>query len=478
VVPQFTVGRTAATAALHVSERAASSRVAFATPRPAKLRDAELNLYRTDARGVSFLDSFSVDYFAVGFGNAESTWISPTTARPTVGTLLTETQATLTSPSSARGTPYAYRLDFPGPRGIIPAQHFSARAASLATVRERYFQDARSSGSWCTLGGNVFPNGAFSLSCLDLPLKLPHDQTQYLSAGPSVTWQSGYVSPAGGQADGFRSYRPGQHLTVNWGTYPLHPQPDAQALHGRLAADPPLAAQPSALRAGNTITLGVITAFSDNTPGHFGTGFTGRGVTGSYAVYQDGTRIADGNPARPIRPVKVTGQPSVIRFTLTARRHRPLARLSAASTTTWTWHTRRRPGATVPVGWSCSLSGSRRCAVQPMMTLDYHVRGLALDGTAAAGRQAIGLDVGHIQLGGRARITRVTALVSFSGGRSWRRATVTAAGHGRFRVAFTARRGADVTLRTTATDAAGGSVTETIQRAYQIASRSAKGATR
>jgi hypothetical protein len=44
------------------------------------------------------------------------------------------------------------------------------------------------------------------------------------------------------------------------------------------------------------------------------------------------------------------------------------------------------------------------------------------------------------------------------------------AGHGQFRAAFTAPAGQDVTLRTSATDAAGGAITETITNAYQIAS--------
>jgi hypothetical protein len=86
----------------------------------------------------------------------------------------------------------------------------------------------------------------------------------------------------------------------------------------------------------------------------------------------------------------------------------------------------------------------------------------------------IGLDVGHIQAGGQARITRVTARVSFTGGRSWHPATITGLGHGHFRVTFTARPGAYVTLRTSAADAAGGSITETILRAYQVAPRAAR----
>ena len=471
VVPQFTVSRTAsATTTLRVSERSASSRVAFTTPRPAAVRATDFILLRLAANGSGYGRDWSVADTPL--------WVSPTTARPTAGTLQTETQATLTSPSSARSTPYAYDLAFLGPPGIIPAQHFSPGTASLATIHERYYQDAPSTGWSCELGGYVFPDGFADLGCLSLPLRLPGDQTQYLSAGQSVVWQDSYSAPATGQTDGFRTYRPGQQLTRDWGAYPLHPQPHVQPLHGSLAAEFPW--RPSALRAGNTLTLD-LTPFSDNDPGHFGTGFTGgrrAGVSGSYAIYQDGARIAHGNPARQVSPVKLTARPSEIRFTLTARRHRPANRLSAASTTTWAWHTRRRPAATVPAAWSCSRTGTRRCAVQPMMTLDYHIRGLALDGTTAPGRQVIGLDAGHIQLGGHAPITRVTARVSFTGGRSWRPAAITSLGRGHFRITFRGRPGAYVTLRTRAADAAGGSVTETIQRAYRIASHPDNGAAR
>lgn len=460
VVPQFTVGR-AGTTTLHVSERSASSRVAFTTPRPAVLEDDEFTVLRMAAHDGGYFQYFYGGPHSGGF----SMWISPTTARPTAGTLQTDTQGILNSPPSAPGTPYAYRLDFPSPPGIISAQHFSPVTASLATVHERYYQDATSSGSWCTVGGYVYPkpDGYFSLSgCLSFPLRLPQTQTQYLSAGPSVIWQSGYTSPQGGQVEGFRAYRPGQQLTQDWGAYPLHPQPDVQTLHG-LAATAFFRTLPSAFRTGDTLNLRV-TPFGDNDPDHVGAGYSG--ATGSYAIDQNGTRIASGNPAHGISPVQVTGRPSVITFTLTARRPHPLSRLSPASTTTWTWPTRRQPTATVPPAWSCD--GVNRCAVQPMMTLDYHVAGLALDGTTPAGGQNIGLDVGHIQLGGHARITHVTARVSFTGGRSWRPATVTTLGHGQFRITFTGRAGAYVTLQTHAADAAGGSITETIQRAYQI----------
>jgi len=105
-----------------------------------------------------------------------------------------------------------------------------------------------------------------------------------------------------------------------------------------------------------------------------------------------------------------------------------------------------------------------------MMTLTYHVRGLPMSGRASAGLQVIDLAVGHIQLARPTRITGATAQVSYNDGQTFQPATVTPTGAGRFRISFAAPAGVDVTLRVSATDAAGGSITENIARAYGVAS--------
>jgi hypothetical protein len=65
-----------------------------------------------------------------------------------------------------------------------------------------------------------------------------------------------------------------------------------------------------------------------------------------------------------------------------------------------------------------------------------------------------------------AGVTGATMSASVNGGRTWQRANVTPLGNGQFRAAFTAPAHATVALRTTATDAAGGSISETITGAY------------
>src|SRR5206468_8097886 len=143
------------------------------------------------------------------------------------------------------------------------------------------------------------------------------------------------------------------------------------------------------------------------------------------------------------------------------------------SSTTWTWRSRRDPGATVPAAWACRTGPTgltRRCAVQPMITVRYDVGGLspagtAPAGTAPAGAQVIGLTVGHLQLAPQPQIRTAQLRVSLDGGATWQAARMDRAGPGRYRASFTAPASSFVTLRFTATDQAGGSITETIDRA-------------
>lgn len=268
----------------------------------------------------------------------------------------------------------------------------------------------------------------------------------------------------------------GRQQTVDWNRFPLHPQPDVQLLHGRLASLFPQF--PSAFRAGNALSLG-LAAFSDNELGHLGAGFSvgpRAAVTGSYAISQDGVPIAHGNPVNGIPTVHLTPSPSVVRFTLTATRLSKLFPQSSSSTTVWTWRSARAPKAHLPPSWYCGFTvvGQqfrllRRCAVQPLLTLNYQVQGLALDGSTRPGPQVINLAVGHLQVASGSPVTGASARVSYDDGQIWQRASVTPTGAGHFRITFTAPAGVDVTLRVHAADKAGGSITETILRAYGIA---------
>jgi hypothetical protein len=155
--------------------------------------------------------------------------------------------------------------------------------------------------------------------------------------------------------------------------------------------------------------------------------------------------------------------------------------LSTSDDTTWTWKSAPRPQAKLPGSYYCASlytigAITQDCAAQPLMTLDYAVSGMALNGSTPAGPQTLGLTVGHLQLTPATKITRTTVQVSFDGGKTWHTAQVTG-GSGRYQARYTAPAGAFVTLRVSAADAAGGQITETICQAYRTAGAPGTGGT-
>jgi hypothetical protein len=303
---------------------------------------------------------------------------------------------------------------------------------------------------------------------------------------PTTTWDSSYQTTSrtvlqGWERESFAPLHPGEQLTDSWNAYPLHPAVNVDADPASWANQFFRMDEPSAIRSGNTLRLDV-SPFGDNEPDHWGSGFTrvtGNKVTGSYQIFQDGKEIASGTPPPEsfaggsfLTKVRLSAQPSVISFTLNASRTGPDFPLSTASHTVWTWRSAHESGVTLPHGWICYWDGFTavsKCDVQPMMTLDYAVAGMSLTGQVPAGPQAVSVTVGHLQLAPAAALTKATMSVSFDGGKTWQAASVTGS-HGHYRATFNAPAGVYVMTRTTAWDAAGGSVAETITRAYQIAS--------
>jgi hypothetical protein len=197
-------------------------------------------------------------------------------------------------------------------------------------------------------------------------------------------------------------------------------------------------------------------------------------LAGSYQVDQDGKKVAGGNAVTQssqtgqfYAQVPLAGRPATLRFTLDVSRTSRFFPLSTATKTAWTWHTAPARPETLPAGWTCApFTRTRDCAVQPMMTLRYRVARLALDGAAPPGRQVLHVRAGHLQAVRAAPVTGASVSASFDGGKTWHRARVTGQGGG-YAAVFTAPPGALVTLRTSAADAAGGTVTETITSAYR-----------
>jgi hypothetical protein len=476
VLPQFTVtGNTTVT----MHETAADSKITMVTPRPATVLATGAWLRRTGMAGPPLL----LELYPLG----HPSWISPTRVKPTVGTLQWSVNEHLESPPG-RKVPYEYTLSYTDAPGTIPAQHYVASAKDLATVHERFYQPVKASGTWAFNGsftGTSANNNADWFGFIEPAgpaVKLPGRLTEYAGGAGSarMEWRGQYgpvpdVPTAMGDT---RLLHPGEHLTDNWSAYPLHP-----GVNALLTSLPNMfwmggANIPSAVRAGNALQLEV-DPFDDNQAGHQIGGVAASGpeqTTGSYRIEQNGTTVASGDAVAAAKfgefytKVTLSPKPSTIRFSLSYTRASSSFPLSTATSTVWTFRSAPVTGATVPPGWSCVRYTYRPhgCAAQPMMTLRYAIARLRLDGAAPAGRQVLRLGVGHLQAAKAGQVTAASVSVSFDGGKTWHRATVTGTA-GSYTAAFTAPAGAKVTLRTKAADAAGGSVAETITNAYQIA---------
>lgn len=470
ILPQFTVrGDTTVSA----SARAASSVLTIVTPRPTTGGPATFNLRRGSTSGGAI---------SWGFINmGRSFQVNPVSHPPTIGFMYSNTTAQRVSPAAA-AIPYAYALDFPAPPGTIRPQRFVVHPGDLAAVHERYYQDAPQSGGWISVGGTAQQFRTSGVGGTSSPVHLPGMQTLYLSARPAMFWQTSYFVPgiSSGQTSSWRLFHGGQRLTENWNAYPLHVAPNV-SLRGSI-----FAVVPSASRAKNTLLLD-ITPFSDSTFGHTGAGFSDNGgppsgTSGSYALYQNGAKLASGTARQSFSgdlfvQAPVSAQRSQLKFVMTAARKGKAPNLSSASRDVWTWPSRPRPGAVVPAPWYCgaSLVGhqvvfDRHCAIQDLLMLRYRLAGLSLAGTAPAGHQVLAISVAHLQHGAQFPITGATAQVSRDGGATWQDATLTRTGPHQFSAGYTAPAGALVSLRVAARDSLGATITETLLDAYQTAS--------
>jgi hypothetical protein len=450
---------------------AANSKLQFLTARPATLYSEQFELDLLTDKAPRGCCSLSMTFYSIPGQGSGPIWVSPVPVAPKAGTLTQITTAQLNSPPKAPGTPYQYDVTYQSP-GVIPAQRFAVNQATLATEDSRFYSAIPQTGYMANVA-------AFSRQLGSLAI-LPHTQyplhlTMYLTAGPGLTWETDYIlwgrvlDFAGGQISRDQVFVPGQRLTTNWGAYPLHPA--AATKVNQVSGAFPIA--PSASRAGDVLGL-LLGTFGDNTPGH--TPFAVNApfhATASYQLDQNGTKIAGGPLAHfhgyAAIATKLSPARSLIRFVLNAAQPATLSPLSTASQTTWTWWSSHEVAATLPPGWVCTAGRTRSCAVQPLLTLRYGVVGMGIDGSASPGQQVVRLSVGHLQLAKAAPITRVAVSASFDGGKTWHPARVTGTGTS-YAAVFNAPAGAMVTLKTTATDAAGGSVTQTITNAYQAAS--------
>ncbi|MEV7099381.1 hypothetical protein AB0M80_41800 [Amycolatopsis sp. NPDC051045] len=470
--PEFAVK---ADTTVRVDAKRANSKLNWVTPRPALLDDTGFLFRRAAKTGPALV----VDFDA---GPGVPISVSPTAVPVRTGALQTYPYSRLVSPPGP-GTPYEYVLQ-KAATGTIPQQRYTITAKDVAAVDATYYSEFASLGLRQRSGMFSFEDGGGRTSH---PIELPRKQTEYVSAAPDLMWFGGfskYTLPgpgsfpgwAGGQYEAFHTYQGGSSVTEDWNRFPLHP---ASAVALMPLSDPSVFTQPGATRAGDLVRF-AITPFSDNQPGHTGFGFYGESrdtVTGHYRFTQDGTTLAEGSPSGATTvglEQEVGPGPSTLGLTIDAGRTGPMYRQSTATHTEWTWKSQHVEGATLPAALYCARGDDgpdRSCAVEPLLTLGYAVGGLRPDGSALSGPQSLDLTAGHLQLSTGSAVTGATVQYS-TDGTTWQDATVSPRGDGVFHADFTATteayRGTDVSLRVTASDAAGATIAETITAAYHV----------
>lgn len=279
-------------------------------------------------------------------------------------------------------------------------------------------------------------------------------RTEYVSAGDTV-WQhlvhhtTTYdpdVPLTLGLRDTPRTYKAGARSKETWQGAVVRPSIPANT------ADP-------TVRQGDVLRLR-IPEFTDSQAGHWsraladgggiGTNRTqAAGDTVTATLYRDGTRLTDLDSAWT--DVELPTGTADYRLELNTSRTSPDWDHATATKTTWAF----RSGST------------EQPTPLPLLQLDYAVPVGAHNTVPRAGSYDVDVTV-RAQKGAPApRAPKVWVEVSYDDGRTWQSTKVRDHGHDTFRATLNHRHGSGfVTLRVTARDAAGNSVSQTVHRAW------------
>jgi hypothetical protein len=468
-VNDFKVRATSGISTLAIDERSATSAISVTTPRPAARDLMDFLLFRLDARGRPYTAGIL-------------TW------NPTLPLYVNSQPAAAVgrlhyllqwggAPPPGGG---AYRYDVAFAAGDIPAdEHFAARVSQLATVHQHFSADPASATTTGSLNNGpvdavsrVFGNpGTAAFNGQPMPGNL----TQYVGTADGGQWEQTVDTPNGTFLFADRhTFTAGHHYSIAWAHGPLapgfgqHTGPQPVAPRGQTLTT----RECQACTADHTLSL-VFNPAGDSEPGHVipSLGFPGP-PRPRFTLYRDGTKLSgtDGafgsvvHNARPGRyravlDVDLSGVPGLSQST---RTHTDLTVRYVPGT-----------GAVLPAGDTCpGRTVSIPCRILPALTLNYRLA-TGEDNTSSSQIQVLHLGAGHISYdgaGSHAPVTSAAVWVSFNGGRSWRRAAVTGPA-GRYTATWpnpAAAVGTRPQIKVTASDAIGGSITQTITNAYTI----------
>jgi hypothetical protein len=455
----------AAGATVTIPERSATSPISVSTPRQAGGVDLETTFFRDSKVGGG-----TGTGLILGPPYLLPTYISPQPAAK-VGSLR-YLERWSGAGSSGR---YWYDTAFAFP-DIPASEHFVVRGSQVAVIHEHFFTDALAPGLglWMTepcdpavlCGGysNAVPLVNFSAPQL---VDMPGNLTDYVDTASGDQWVSAVQTPnfiylvADPQ-----TLLAGHSYSVDWA-------------HGPLAAGFGQHSGPwqcQACTAGRVLSLN-FNSLGDSDPSHFMPPVQDQRLEphAHFTLYRDGTKLVSAGKASGAVvgiPAGPASYRAVVNVNLT---HDAGFSQSTQSHTVLT--VRYAPGteSALPAGDICAQPAPAvRCRILPVLTLDYQLATSEAN-TSNTATQVLHLRVGHLSYNGagsHAAIRSAAVWVSFDGGKFWRRATVTGS-DGRYTATWPNPAAAALTspdIMVTASDAIGGSITQTVTSAYTIAS--------
>ncbi|MFI7428724.1 S8 family serine peptidase [Micromonospora sp. NPDC049836] len=339
-------------------------------------------------------------------------------------------------------SPYLYALNelFPGrmPAGFV--RHYRQR--DLATVAHTF----RGGYAGLEAERSVFPESDYNIggSALILPTAVPGRRTEYHST-TRTGWSSelyfgtrdedGWLNAQAGLESVPTRYRAGRTYRESWNSAPYGP-----------SFPPPRWPEQGITRNGDTLLV-VLPLFSD-AAGHPGGSLADTERT---ALYRNGTLLGE-QPSGGYAEFEVP--PGAATYRVETSATRSFTDLSTEVAASWTFRSRHVPGE----DW----------ARLPAMAVRF-APPLSVTNSAPAGRSFTIPVTVHRQPGAPAdRVTRLTVDVSYDGGRTWQKADLRRQGDG---WAATVRHPAGpghVSLRASARDGAGNTVTQRITQAYRL----------
>ncbi|MFJ3403026.1 S8 family serine peptidase [Promicromonospora sp. NPDC090134] len=398
--------------------------------RPAAVRWIALDDTRTTAAGD---DPYG---FGTVVGGEARAYATPTDAPVTVGTYDLQTHFVLEQPVSPGRAP-SYTYDLLYTQDVVDTFRFRATARDTAAVTTTYASlgtdHTAESARVGTAPGHLWGSAVGS------PVAIPGKRTEYLSAN-GVDWghqvYTGSVDdPQQGWFDSVaRTYVPREKARTTVGGAVLSTRPGAGAF---TVADG---------------TLGVRLVPWSDAEGHPFAGSGGQSTR--LRVWQDGEAVLD--QTRASAEVALPAGGAAHRVVLDARREASWWERSTRTSTEWRF--RAAPGdATGPA----------------VLDVGYAVKGVDVRNEAPRGTR-VTLTVGHQTAAqdGRSARNRVTSARlwwSADDGATWHAASLTDQRPGRFTGTVRVPQGTEhVSLRVEARDASGGTVKQTVIRAYAV----------